>query len=75
VLTDAGIGDWMVAESMGQKDKKYTNLSFYRKMDHEDKLTMAKVLTDSWRFMKKRSAVHEIEAEMFVQPTEQLIFQ
>ena len=67
-LTDAGIGDWMVAESMGQKDKKYTNLSFYRKMDHEDKLTMAKVLADPWRFTKKRSAVHDIEAEMFVQP-------
>ena len=43
VLTDAGIEDWMTAKSMGQKDKKFTNLSFYRKMDHEDKMTMAKV--------------------------------
>ena len=56
-LDDAGIEDWMVAESMGQKDKKYTNLCYYRKMDHEDKLRMAKVLADPWRFTKKRHIV------------------
>ena len=28
-LTDAGIEDWMTAESMGQKDKKFVNLSYY----------------------------------------------
>ena len=52
-LSDAGIEDWMVAESMGQKDKKYTNLCYYRKMDHEDKLRMAKVLAVPWQFTKK----------------------
>ena len=64
-LTDAGIEDWMTAESMGQKDKKFMNLGYYRKMDHEDKLLMAKVLEDPWRYTKKRTIVQEVDGSFF----------
>ena len=60
-LTDAGIEDWMLAESMGQKDTKFQNLSYYRKMDHQDKINMAKVLADPWVYTKKRSIVDVID--------------
>ena len=53
-LTDAGIEDWMIVESMGQKDKKNANLMHYRKMTHKDKRNMAKVLSGTWRYSKKR---------------------
>ena len=53
VLTDVGIKDWITAESMGQNDNKFINLSFYRKMDNDDKMTRAKVLADPWLYTQK----------------------
>ena len=61
-LSDAGIEDWITAASMGQKDKHFQNLSFYRKMNHQDKLDMAKVLSDPWRYSKKRTIVDEVDS-------------
>ena len=52
-LTDAGIQDWMIAETMGQKDKNFQNLGYYRKMDHDDKIKMAHVLANPWKYQKK----------------------
>ena len=69
-LKDADIEDCMTAESMGQKDKKFVNLSYYRKMDHQDKILMATVLSDPWRYTKKRSIVYEVDGntDCAVQP-------
>ena len=63
-LTDAKIDDWMIGESMGQKDKKTVNLFYYRKMNHEDKLLMAQVLHDPWNFLcKKRNVGDELHED------------
>ena len=61
VLSDAGVEDWMIAETIGHKDKKNQNLLYYRKMDHADKLLMAKVLSNPWRYTKKRTIVDEVD--------------
>ena len=63
-LTDAKIDDWMIGESMGQKDKKNVNLFYYRKMNHEDKLLMAQVLYEPWKFScKKRNVADELHED------------
>ena len=50
----------MVAETIGQRDKKNQNLVYYRQMDHADKMLMAKALSNPWRYNKKRTIVDEL---------------
>ena len=45
-LPDAGIEDWMIAESMGEKDNQFQNLRYYCKMSLDDNINMAQVLAD-----------------------------
>ena len=59
-LTDAGIQDWMIAETIGQKDKNFQNLGYYRKMDHDDKIKMAHVLANPWKCQKKLLSMKSI---------------
>ena len=45
----------MTAKTIGQKDKNFQNLGYYRKMDHDhdDKIKMAHVLANLWKYQKK----------------------
>ena len=65
-LSDAGVDDWMISETIGHKDKKNTNLLYYRKMDHSDKLKMAQVLADPWKYSKKASLPNDINFPPFL---------